>query len=148
MNIVSAASGGEGSDASNQTVPITISDHGDIITARQRGRELASHVGFRLTEATLIAMIISELASNILLYAKKGEIVLETCSSGKKTGLSITCQDNGPGITDLQRALAGGYSTSGGLGLSLNGIRRMVDEFSVETGDGHGTRIAAKIWQK
>jgi serine/threonine-protein kinase RsbT len=119
----------------------------DIVTARQHGRELALQSGFSETESTLIATIISELARNIVLYAQTGEIVLERAiSDGNRRGVVIISRDNGPGIPDVQRALVGGYSTSGGLGLGLCGVRRMVDEFYIDTGADKGTTVTAKKW--
>ena len=127
------------------TIPIKVV--ADIVTARQHGRELAARSGFSETESTLIATIISELARNIVLYAEIGEIVLEKANSGdKRRGIVIISRDQGPGIPDLQRALVGGYSTSGGLGLGLCGVRRMVDEFNIDTGAGKGTTVTAKKW--
>src|SRR5437868_10029196 len=112
----------------------------DIVTARQHGRELALQSGFSETESTLIATIISELARNIVLYAQTGEIVLGKAGGGEnQRGVIIISRDNGPGIPDVQRALVGGYSTSGGLGLGLSGVRRMVDEFYIDTGTDKGT---------
>ena len=127
-------------------ITIPISAVADIVTARQRGRDLALQSGFSETEATLIATIISELARNIVLYAHVGEIALEKLNNEKRRGLSIISRDDGPGIADLQRALVGGYSTSGGLGLGLCGVRRMVDEFYIDTGHGKGTVITTKKW--
>jgi serine/threonine-protein kinase RsbT len=127
--------------------PNLITNSSDIVEARQRGREIAKHLGFSETEATIIATIISELARNIVLYAKTGEIVIEQCTADSNRGILIISRDAGPGIADLQRALAGGYSTSGGLGLGLCGVRRMVDEFTIETGNGNGTTITVKKWQ-
>ena len=130
--------------AKKSTIPIkTVAD---IVTARQRGRELAVGVGFSETEATLIATIISELARNIVLYAQSGEITLENSNSEHRSGITIVSRDAGPGIPDVQRALVGGYSTSGGLGLGLCGVRRMVDEFTINSDVGKGTTVTAKKW--
>lgn len=118
----------------------------DIVTARQHGRALALETGFSETESTLIATIISELARNIVLYAQTGEIVLDKVSRERQRGIIIVSRDRGPGIPDVQRALVGGYSTSGGLGLGLCGVRRMVDEFYIDTGTSKGTTVTAKKW--
>lgn len=126
------------------TIPIKIV--ADIVTARQRGRELAQQSGFSETESTLIATIISELARNIVLYAQSGEITLEQANNMDQDGIVITGRDDGPGIPDVQRALMGGYSTSGGLGLGLCGVRRMVDELHIDTESGKGTTVIAKKW--
>ncbi|MEX0899997.1 MAG: anti-sigma regulatory factor [Gammaproteobacteria bacterium] len=138
--------GGEAVDTLDETATIAIDAVADIVTARQRGREMALRLGFSETESTLIATIISELARNIVLYAQSGEIKLERATSGERRGLVITCRDNGPGIPDVQRAMVGGYSTSGGLGLGLCGVQRMVDELDIDTKVGKGTTITAKKW--
>lgn len=127
-------------------LPIRIETVTDIVTARQRGRDTARVMGFSETEATLIATIISELARNIVLYAKSGEIVISNSGSGAHKGISIVSRDYGPGIADIQRALLGGYSTSGGLGLGLCGVRRMVDEFHLESAPSKGTTVSVKKW--
>ena len=139
---------GEGSaEAPQNLISIPIKVVADIVTARQHGRELAQRSGFSETESTLIATIISELARNIVLYADVGEIVLEKAhNSDKRRGIVIISRDKGPGIPDVQRALVGGYSTSGGLGLGLCGVRRMVDEFNIDTEAGKGTTVTAKKW--
>ena len=77
---------------------------------------------------------------------KSGEIKLERATNGERRGLVITCKDHGPGIPDVQRAMVGGYSTSGGLGLGLCGVQRMVDELDIDTKVGRGTTITAKKW--
>src|SRR5882724_4734381 len=141
---------GEGTVETPQgRIIIPIKAVADIVTARQHGRELAQRSGFSETESTLIATIISELARNIVLYAEVGEIVLEKASNSgadRHHGVVIISRDQGPGIPDVQRALVGGYSTSGGLGLGLCGVRRMVDEFNIDTGAGKGTTVTAKKW--
>ena len=139
---------GEGTvEVPQDRISIPIKVVADIVTARQHGRELALRSGFSETESTLIATIISELARNIVLYADVGEIVLEKANnSDNRRGIIIISRDQGPGIPDVQRALVGGYSTSGGLGLGLCGVRRMVDEFYIDTGAGKGTIVTAKKW--
>jgi serine/threonine-protein kinase RsbT len=133
-------------NASSKQNAIPINGVADIVIARQQGRELALHTGFSETESTLIATIISELARNIVLYAQVGEIVLTKENSDQRHGITIVSRDEGPGIPDVQRALVGGYSTSGGLGLGLCGVRRMVDEFDINTGTGKGTTVTARKW--
>ena len=118
----------------------------DIVSARMRGRALAMQLGFRATDATLIATAISELARNILLYAKCGEIVISPIERGERRGLAVVARDEGPGIADAKRALEDGYSTSGRLGLGLPGVRRLMDEFEITTHTGRGTTVTVKKW--
>ena len=98
------------------------------------------------TEAALIAMAISELARNIVLYARRGEIVLASANDGPKQGIVVVARDEGPGIADVSRAIADGYSTSGGLGIGLSGVRRLVDEFEISSELGKGTTVTIKWW--
>lgn len=137
---------GETNGDVRETSTIPIRTVADIVIARQRGRDLAVQIGFSETESTLIATIISELARNIVLYAQTGKIVLQRMSLDRQHGIAIISADKGPGIPDVQRALVGGYSTSGGLGLGLCGVRRMVDEFYIDTGVEKGTTVTAKKW--
>lgn len=118
----------------------------DIIVARQRGRELAAQLGFSGTDLTLIATAISELARNIVLYAKSGEIALKALQQGDKRGIVVTAVDEGPGIPDVRRALQDGYSTSRSLGLGLPGVRRLMDEFEITSEVSRGTIVTTKKW--
>lgn len=119
----------------------------DLIDARQKGRALAEQLGFSPSELTLIATAISELARNIIRYAKRGEIVIQAVNSGPKEGIAVVARDEGPGIADVERALQAGYSTSGGLGLGLPGVRRIMDEFDLESELGLGTTVTVIKWK-
>ncbi len=98
-------------------------------------------------DLTLISTAISELARNIVLYAKRGEILLGHMHDGEKRGISVVARDEGPGIPNVERALQDGYSTSGGLGLGLPGTRRLVDELEVVSEVGRGTTVTLKKWK-
>jgi serine/threonine-protein kinase RsbT len=123
------------------------SDH-DIVVARQKGRELAAELEFGSVDQTLIATTISELARNIVQYAEHGEIILQVVRRGELQGISVTAQDEGPGIPDTSRVLQGGYSTSRSLGLGLPGAKRLMDEFSIWSEVGCGTRVTVKKWKE
>lgn len=129
-----------------ETVQVVTTD-ADVVAARQRGRALAGHIGFTIGDQTVIAAAISELARNILLYARHGEIILEPLNQGDRVGIKITARDSGPGIKDVARALTDGFSTSGGLGLGLPGARRLVDEFDITSAPGKGTTIVMRKWK-
>jgi len=120
----------------------------DVVTARQRGREVAAQAGFSSGDQTVIAAAISEVARNILNYAKRGEVQLSVVTNGDRQGVIIVARDQGPGIPDVQRALEDGYSTSGGLGLGLPGARRLMDDFDVTSAVGKGTTVTMKKWRR
>jgi serine/threonine-protein kinase RsbT len=120
----------------------------DVIAARQRGKELATQCGFSVGDQTVIAVAISEVARNIVRYAKAGEIVLRTVNAGPRTGIVVIANDDGPGIPDVNLALQDGYSTSGGLGLGLPGARRLMDEFEIASQVGKGTTVTMRKWRR
>jgi serine/threonine-protein kinase RsbT len=132
----------------DQEITVPIASDLDIVTARQWGRTLAVQLGYSPTEATLIATAISELARNIVLYAKRGEIWLGVANGEGKPGVVVVARDEGPGIADVPRAIAGGHSTSGGLGLGLSGVRRLMDEFKIISEPRKGTTVTIKRWKR
>lgn len=126
---------------------ILIASDKDVVTARQHGRAAALQAGFSVSEATLIATAISELARNIVSYAKQGSVTLKPVNgSNGGRGLTIVASDSGPGIADLTQALRDGYSSSGGLGLGLPGVRRLMDEFEIASESGSGTTVTVTKW--
>jgi len=129
-------------------VRVRIERDADVVTARQEGRTLAMLVGFSSGDATIVATVISELARNIVLYAKTGEIVMTLAEEGDRRGVEITARDQGGGIRDVERVLQRGYSTSGGLGLGLPGVKRMMDEFDLVSESGKGTVVTVKKWRR
>ena len=128
-------------------IQVPINSDQDIVAARQKGRSLAVALGFSSGDATLIATAISELARNIITYAKSGEIRLTVINGSARQGIRLVAHDQGPGIPDVQQALRDGFSTSGSLGLGLPGVMRLVDEFEVVSEENRGTTITAKKWK-
>jgi serine/threonine-protein kinase RsbT len=116
-----------------------------IAQAREEGKVLALQLGFAPPRVLMVTTVISELARNIVMYAHSGEIRLGLYSNGKRSGLSITAWDEGPGIADLDLAMLSGYSTSGNPGLGLPGVNRIADEFKIESRPGH-TLVRAIFW--
>jgi len=129
-------------------IRVAINSDQDIVTARQKGRALAIELGFSSGDATLVATAISELARNIVSYARKGEIQLNTVQGSGRQGILITASDDGPGIQDIRQAMRDGFSTSGSLGLGLPGVRRLMDEFEIASEPGKGTIVKVKKWKQ
>lgn len=127
---------------------VPIQSDTDIVGARQKGRAMAATVGFTSSELTLVATVISELARNIVQYAQCGEIALFLVERGDRVGIVIQALDHGPGIPDIRRVLVGGYSTSRSLGLGLSGVKRLMDEFEIESTLGNGTSVTARKWTR
>jgi len=129
-------------------VRVSIDCDADIVAARQKGRELASHCGFPSTDLAVVATAISELARNIVRYAARGEVTLRLVDNNGKRGIEVVAADDGPGIPDIGLAMQDGYSTSGGLGLGLPGTRRLMDEFEITSDFGKGTTVTVRRWKR
>lgn len=130
-----------------ETIRVPINSDKDIVAARQKGRTLALSIGFSETDSTLIATAISELARNIVTYAKKGELRIRAERDTSREGISVVAKDNGAGIANIKLALQDGFSTSGSLGLGLPGVKRLVDEFDIVSGAGRGTTVTIRKWK-
>ncbi len=127
---------------------VPIASDVDVVNARQKGREVAAEAGFSSGDQTVIAAAISEIARNILMYAKRGEVELGLVTNGDRQGVVVVARDQGPGIPDIARAMQDGYSTSGGLGLGLPGARRLMDDFEVTSDRGKGTTVTMRKWRR
>lgn len=126
---------------------VSIRSDQDIVLARQKGRALAGQLGFSPGDATLIATAISELARNIVSYAREGVITLQAIQNSTRQGIQVVATDHGPGIVDIRQAMRDGFSTSGSLGLGLPGVRRLMDEFEIKSQPSQGTIVAVKKWK-
>src|SRR5689334_23551105 len=127
-------------------VVVKIGNPDDIVEARKAGHQLALDLGFSLTDVTMIATAISEVARNITSYAGRGAVRVAIDDREGRKALVVRAEDQGPGIADLERAMEDGYTTGRGLGLGLPGARRLMDRLIVESTLGQGTVIEMWKW--
>jgi serine/threonine-protein kinase RsbT len=127
-------------------VTLPVRSQEDIVRVRQATRENALAQGFSLVDQTKLVTAASELARNTLDYGNGGEVEIARLTHGARKGLRLTFSDQGPGISDLEKALTDGYSTGGGLGLGLSGARRLSNEFAIDSTPGQGTRVTIARW--
>lgn len=120
---------------------------GDVILARQLGRELAATLEFGKPDQALVATAISELARNIVNYAGHGRIEIQKVTEGSTVGIRVVAKDTGPGIDDIDAAMIDGYSTGRSLGLGLPGTKRIVDEFDIQSPSGEGVTVTFIKWK-
>ncbi len=125
---------------------VTVGSDGDLLSARQQARSLALQMGFPLTDVVGIVTALSEMARNMLIYAGRGELVIRPLEDGERRGIAVVARDEGPGIPDVEKAMLDGYSTSGGLGMGLPGIRRLMDTFQIQSALRTGTTVTAEKW--
>lgn len=116
---------------------IPIHDYSDVQLAGVSSRQMATGLGLKSVDKTLIATVVCELATNIIRYAGKGTITLY---HDEKT-IHILATDSGPGINDIDQALQEGYSSGNGLGVGLPGVKRMMDEMIISSEKGQGTCV-------
>lgn len=126
---------------------LTIATDLDVLKARQCADRISCRLRFTSGARAMIAIVISEIARNTVLYAHKGRLSLRLISDGNRRGILIRMQDEGPGIPDLARAMQDGYTTSQGLGIGLPSAKRLMDEFDIISEVGKGTTIVMKKWE-
>jgi serine/threonine-protein kinase RsbT len=119
----------------------------DVILVRRAVRALAEQTGFDTFACAALTTAASELTRNIWVHARKGVAVLEIVENGERLGVRVTFRDEGPGIADVPRVLAGGYSTARSMGLGLSGSKRLVDDFSLQSIVGAGTTVEIVKWK-
>jgi serine/threonine-protein kinase RsbT len=127
-------------------IVVDIDNPDDIVAARKAGHQLALDLGFSLTDVTMIATAISEIARNITSYAGRGAVRIAVADREGRKALVVHAEDEGPGIADIERAMEDGYSTGRGLGMGLPGARRLMDRLVVESVLGGGTVIEMWKW--
>ena len=119
----------------------------DIVIARTLARDTAKNMGFGAIDQARIATAVSELARNIFLYAGTGTVTVREIERAGRKGIEIFCEDQGPGIANIDTVMQDGYSTSRGMGMGLPGAKRLMDEFDIRSQEGVGTTITCRKWR-
>ncbi len=126
---------------------LPLQNSSDVVVARQKVRQLAIELRFSLVDQTKLVTAASELARNALDHGQGGQMTVEVVNGLSRSGLRLVFEDNGPGIPDIEQALKDGFTTGSGMGLGLGGSKRLVNEFSIESEVGKGTRITVVRWK-
>ena len=130
-----------------RTELLPLKNSNDVVLARQKVRQWAVDLRFTLVDQTKLVTAASELARNALDHGKGGQMKIESLVDGVKSGLRLVFEDEGPGIPDIELALKDGYTTGAGMGLGLGGSKRLVNQFSIESEVGKGTKITIARWK-
>jgi anti-sigma regulatory factor (Ser/Thr protein kinase) len=130
----------------NVTAAFPVTEQSEIAQPRRTVLWLADQLGFTEERAGRAALIVSELATNLVKHATGGELLLQplTLGTSEGDGIGIVALDKGPGLQDVARSTMDGFSTSGTLGHGLGAARRQADEFDLYT-HSTGTAITATI---
>ena len=130
-----------------QIEALSVATSSDIVAVRHAVRRQAVKINLSLVDQTKIVTAASELARNMLIYGGGGEVTLEVLQNGVRQGLRACFVDTGPGIPDIDLALRDGFTSGTGMGLGLGGAKRLVNEFSLESAPGKGTRVTITRWR-
>lgn len=144
MNNSNDSHSGGGSRAKH----LRICNTGDIAIAVMTARSMAREIGLNETDEYLVGTAVSELATNVVRYAKHGEVRMQLVERKGSNGIEIVVEDHGPGIADLDSALKEQFSTEDSLGLGLPSVKRMMDEFTLVSNVGQGTRATIRKWTR
>ena len=123
-----------------------IAETADSASAQQSARRMALTAGFEGQAAEEIAIAVAELASNVIKHAGRGALTIRPLRNGQRAGIEIEAEDQGPGIEDVERSFADGYSTAGSLGYGLGSVNRLMDEVDISSLPGSGTQIVCRRW--
>lgn len=130
---------------------LQVRSEGDVVVVRRRVRDRARGIDLDLVTQTKIVTAASELARNTLIHGRGGEVVIDLVRDDTgmrpRVGLRLVFRDDGPGISDVDRALAGGWSSGNGLGLGLSGSRRLVSVFELDSSSS-GTEVVVVVWRR
>jgi serine/threonine-protein kinase RsbT len=127
-------------------MPIETED--DVVLVRRRVKQLAQARGFDAFASAAMTTATSEITRNVWVHARRGTAVIEEITDGSRAGIRVEFRDEGPGIDDVDRVLAGGYSTARSLGLGVSGSKRLVDEFQIDSAPGRGTVVRMVKWTR
>jgi serine/threonine-protein kinase RsbT len=129
----------------SETLPIRVEV--DLVHVRQAVRSWSTELRFGTLDLTKMVTAASELARNTLIYGGGGHATLELVEEAGRRGLRLTFEDQGPGIADIAQAMTDGFTTGRGMGLGLSGSKRLVNEFSISSQPGQGTRVTVTRWK-
>ena len=126
---------------------LIIAGESDITYVLMEIGHFAGDLDFNEVERSSIVTATAELTRNILKYAGRGRVSYRLVSDQVRSGIEIIAADHGPGIAEVNEAMRDHYSTGGSLGLGLPGVKRIMDEFKIESEPGAGTQITIIKWK-
>lgn len=124
---------------------LCIRESSQIAEARRMARALAQQSGFAEQDAARIALVVTEVATNLVKYANDGELLIGSVEADGETAIDTIALDRGPGIKDLAGSLRNGYSTTGSPGTGLGAIIRQSAIFDIYTQPGKGTAVFSRV---
>jgi anti-sigma regulatory factor (Ser/Thr protein kinase) len=130
------------------TERVQVDDRSQVAEARRVAAAMGQALGFDETRVGQASIVVTELATNLLKYARGGEILLRSLESGATSGVEVLALDKGPGIENVGESLRDGYSTSGSPGTGLGAVKRLSSLFDLYSRPGKGTAVLSQLWQR
>lgn len=132
--------------SSDGSFSFEVRDPIDAVWIREHARKLCSRTGFNSRAAGELAIVVSELSTNIACHAGSGTVLARPISADGRVGVEVVARDAGPGIRDVARALQDGVSgRKGSMGAGLGAVNRLADDVDFVT-DATGTQITIRKW--
>ena len=125
---------------SDAAIAVNSSTH--VAQARRVALDLARNAGMPDDACGNCALVVTELATNLLKHAREGTLVL--CQL-EGPALEVLSLDNGPGIRDTDRCFTDQYSTGSTPGTGLGAVRRLSSFQDIYSVPGRGTAIMARM---
>jgi anti-sigma regulatory factor (Ser/Thr protein kinase) len=125
-------------------VPVT--EASQPAAARRAAVALAQGAGMDDTAVGSLALVVTELATNLVKHAKSGELLIRRLDPGGMDGVEVLSLDKGPGMADVRVSMGDGYSTAGSPGTGLGAVRRTAAAFDLYTQPGKGTAVVARVF--
>jgi anti-sigma regulatory factor (Ser/Thr protein kinase) len=127
---------------------MSVTEISETFKARRQAENVAARLGFSKAEIGSIAIIVAEAAKNLVKYATKGELILQTIKSEDRFGIEMIVLDRGPGMGNPAVCLQDGFSTGGSPGTGLGAINRLSTVFDIFSIPGLGTALLSRFWPK
>jgi anti-sigma regulatory factor (Ser/Thr protein kinase) len=126
---------------------IPVREQSHVFQTRQTAVSLAHELNFTEHQVGKVAIVATEIATNLLKHAERGEVSATVVDERGVPGVELLSVDAGPGIADIQRVLTDGYSGTGTAGTGLGAVRRLSDRFAIHSQVGAGTVLMARLTQ-
>ena len=129
------------------SVAVSVAEPNQVGEVRRAVAALGRSLGLDETELGRAGIVATEAANNVLKHGRGGEVVVSPLGDGDAVGMEVLALDRGPGIPDVERAMADGHSTTGTGGTGLGAMRRQSSVFEIYTLPGQGTAVLSRIWR-
>jgi anti-sigma regulatory factor (Ser/Thr protein kinase) len=128
---------------------LRVEDGSQVGEARRRAASLCRDLGFDETRAGQVALVVTELATNLVKHTAGagGDLVLRPLDEAEATGIDILSLDRGPGIASIGESLRDGRSTAGSAGTGLGAVRRLSSVFDIWSSPGRGAAVLSRLWK-